>query len=181
MIFERIHILSILVLITFSVLGLTSCDSNPFPGILLPVHPDAISTKRMNDRPAKGGKAVAYHVFVQFPASKIIEFYNRELAAMGYVPFNDTSSSRPSGLWSIFDNRSGEFEEATKPPGRYIAHWADNAKETWIWVAISYEYDGINPSWNTMAIVSCNMAKYSAYEEGIRINKLYMQDKAQNQ
>ena len=135
----------------------------------------------MSDRPAKGAKAVAYHVSVQFPASKIIEFYNHELTAMAYVPFNDTSSSRPSGLWSSFNNRSGEFEETTKPPGRYIAHWVDNAKQTWIWLVISYKYNGADPSWTTTAIVSCNMAKYSAYEEGVKINKVFMQDKAYNQ
>jgi len=181
MIFERNHILSILVLITFSVLGLTSCDSDPFPGVLLPVHPDAASIKRMNDRPAKGAKAVAYHVSVQFPASKIIEFYNLELASMGYVPFKDTSSSRPSGLWSTFNNRSGEFEKTTKPPGRYIAHWVGSAKKTWIWLVISYKYNGIDPTWKATAIVSCNMAKYSAYEEGVKLKKAFMKDQANNQ
>ena len=174
---ERFHILSIFVFITLASTWLLSCETKPFPGTLLPVHPDAISTKRMSNQPAKGAKAVAYRVSVQFPATEIIEFYNRELAAMGYVPFIDKSSSRPSGQWSRFNSISGEFDETTKPPARYIAHWADNAKETWIWIWISYKDDGINPSWYTTAIVSCNVAKYSAYEESLRIIKL-MEDKA---
>jgi hypothetical protein len=165
MILKRVYFLYKLILIAFSVLGLTSCDSDPFPGVLLPVHPEAIGVNRMNDRPAKGAKAVAYHVSVEFPASKIIEFYNRELASMGYAPFNDTSSSRPSGLWSSFNNRSGKYDETTKPPGRYIAHWVDSAKSNLIWLGISYRYNGLDPTWKNTAMVSCNMAKYSAYKD----------------
>ncbi len=94
---ERIHILIVLALITLIVLGLTSCESDPFPGIMLPVHPDAKSIKRMNDSPAKGAKAVSYHVLVQFPAAKIIEFYNREILTMGYEPLDAMTESRPLG------------------------------------------------------------------------------------
>ncbi len=179
LIFERFYILSIFVLLTFSVSVLISCEADPFPEILLPVHPDAISTKRMNNRPAKGAKAVAYHVSVNFPATKVMEFYNRELTAMGYVPFNDRSSSRPSDLWSSYNYKTGEFEKTTKPPGLYKSNWVDSAKKTWIWLSISYKYDGADPSWDTTATVSCNMAKYSAYEEGVRMMKL-MEDKAHN-
>jgi hypothetical protein len=179
LIFERIHKLSILTFIILFIGGLTSCETDPFPGILLPVHPDAVSTKRMSDRPEKGAKAVAYHVSVKFPATKIIDFYNRELESMGYLPLNATIESRPLGMWSSFNSRTGKFEETTKPPGLYIAHWVDNAKKTWIWLAISYEYDGADPSWETNALVSCNMAKYSNYEESVRVKKL-MEAKAHN-
>jgi hypothetical protein len=178
---ERIHILIVLALITFIILGLTSCESDPFPGILLPVHPDAVSIKRMNDRPAKGAKAVAYHVSVPFPAAKIIEFYNREILLMGYEPLKAMTESRPLEKWSSFNGRSGEFEVTKKPPGRYIAHWVDNAKKTWIWLVISYKYNGMDPSWKTTAIVSCNMANYSAYEEAVELTKAFLGDKENNQ
>jgi hypothetical protein len=178
---ERAYLFSVLALITFFVLGMTSCDSDPFPGILLPVHPDAIGVTMMNDRPAKGAKAVAYRVTVEFPASKIIEFYNRELTSMGYATFNDTSSSRPSGIWSSFNNKSGEYDETTKPPGRYIAHWVDSAKWNWIWLVISYKYNGLDPTWKNTALVSCNMAKYSAYEEGVKLKKAFVKGEANNQ
>jgi hypothetical protein len=168
MIFERFHILTILALIILIVLGLTSCESDPFPGKLLPVHPDAISI-------------VAYHVSVPFPAAKIIEFYNREIAFMGYVPLNAMIESRPLGRWSSFNSRTGEFEETIKPPGRYVAHWVDDAEKTWIWLVISYKYNGTNPSWKTTAIVSCNMAKYSAYEEAVKLSKAYLRDQANDQ
>ena len=181
MILERVYFLSKLILIAFSVSGLTSCDSDPFPGVLLPVHPDAIGVNTMNDRPAKGAKAVAYLVSVEFPASKIIEFYNCELTSMGYAPFNDTSSSRPSGLWSSFNNRSGEYDETTEPPGRYIAHWVDSAKSTWIWLVISYKYNRLDPTWKNTAMVSCNIAKYSASEEGVKLIKAYIKDEANSQ
>ena len=181
MIAERIQILRILALLAFIVLGLVSCDSDPFPGVLLPVHPDAKGVNRMNDRPAKGAKAVAYRVSVEFPASKIIEFYNRELKSMGYAPFNDTSSSRPSGKWSSFNNRSGEYDETTKPPGKYIAHWVDSANGTWIWLVISYKYDGLDPTWKKTALISCNMAKYSAYEEGVKLKNAFVKDEANSQ
>jgi hypothetical protein len=73
MISERIQILQILALLAFIVLGLPSCDSDPFPGVSLPVHPDAKGLNRMNDRPAKIAKAVAYRVSVDFPATKIVD------------------------------------------------------------------------------------------------------------
>ncbi|MDY7031149.1 MAG: hypothetical protein SVY10_04465, partial [Thermodesulfobacteriota bacterium] len=176
---ELINSLSIVLLIIFFVGGLASCEADPFPRILLPVHPDAISTKRINDKPVKGAKAVVYNVSVQFPATKIIEFYNRELVSMGYVPLNATIESRPLGIWSSINNRTGKFEEVKKAPGLYIAHWVDNSKETWIWLVISYKFDGADPSWDNTAIVSCNIAKYSTYEEGIRIKEL-MKDKTHN-
>ena len=173
--------MQILALLAFIVLGLASCDSDPFPGVLLPVHPDAKGVSRMNDRPAKGAKAVAYRVTVEFPASKIIDFYNRELKSMGYAPFNDTSSSRPSGKWSSFNNRSGEFDETTNPPGKYIAHWVNSANGTWIWFVISYKYNGLDPTWKISPLISCNMAKYSAYEEGVKSKNVLVNDEANNQ
>ncbi len=178
-IFKRINFLIALALIIFLIGKLTACKEDPFPKVILPVYSSAISITRMNDRPTKGAKAVAYNVTAEFPASKIIEFYNNELASMGYLPLNAEFQSRPLRKWSVFNSRSGEFEETKKPSGRYIAHWVDRSKKTWIWLAISYEYDGTNPSWETTAIVSCNMAKYSAYEEGVKITKI-MKEKAHN-
>ncbi len=68
-----------------------------------------------------------------------------------------------------------------KPPGRYVAHWVDNAKKIWIWLVISYKYNGMDPSWKTTAIVSCNMAKYSAYEEAVEFTKAFLGEKKNNQ
>ena len=158
---------------------LLSCNADPFPNIILPVHPNAISPKSLNNKPVEGAKAVAYYVSIQFPASTIIEFYNRELSSMGYMPFNAANESRPLRKWSSFNSQSGKFEETEKPPGGYVAHWVDNSRETWIWLMISYQYDGTDPSWDNTAFVSCNMAKYSAYEEGIRIMEM-MKNKPHN-
>lgn len=177
--FYRTNFFPVLVIILFFATGVLSCKADPFPKIVLPVHPDAISTKRMNDKPIKGAKAVAYLVSIKYPASTIIEFYNRELSSMGYVPLNAANESRPLRKWSSFNSRTGKFEETEKPPGAYVAHWVDNSKETWIWLMVSYKYDGADPSWDNTAIVSCNMAKYSAYENGIRIMKT-MKNKPHN-
>jgi len=177
--FERIQKLLMLLFFIFFIGGLASCETDPFPEILLPVHPDAVSIKKMIDQPAKGAKAVAYHVSVKFPATKIVNFYNRELESMGYSPLNTTIESRPLGMWSSFNSRPGMFEETAKPPGLYIAHWVDNAKKTWVWLAISYKYDGSDSSWETNALVSCNIAKYSSYEEAVKVKKI-MEDKAHN-
>lgn len=148
---------------------MTSCDSDPFPNTILPIHPDANSITKGNNEPSKGAKFVSYYVEVEFPANELISFYVRELSSMGYKPFDVEFESRPLQKWSRFNTRSGEFDVITEPPGRYIAHWANESNNTWIWLLISSALKAPDKSDRTIVEVSCNMAKLSAYEESLRL------------
>ena len=150
---------------TLTLLGLQACSPEPFPNVVLPVHPEAIQPRTVTDQPAPGAKAVAYRIRELFPAEELISFYDRALARMGFVPFREPVVSMPLRRWTNFDRSTGESVVVNEVPARYMAFWVDRDRDALIWLAITYEYDAADPAWKTKPLVSCNMAKYSSYEK----------------
>jgi hypothetical protein len=139
---------------------LVACTRDPFPNIMLPVHPRAINPEIKYNAPFNGAKAAAYKIRMPFPAQELTTFYDTELQKMGYerVPEDTVFTFH----WMNFNYKSGEWEKTTIAEGaRYTAAWVDHQKTTKIWLYIAYRYDGANAEWNVTPVVSVNMAKLS--------------------
>jgi len=149
-------IVSYLIVILF--VGKIYSETELFPQITLPIYPDAIKAETLIDKPVKGAKALVYHVSMPFPAEALTTFYNTEMLKMGFHPSPEEGIG--SFSWANFNYKTGEWEKALRAPARYTATWVNLDKSIRIWLYVAYKYDGMNNSWKTNPMVSCNIAKY---------------------
>ncbi len=147
-----------LLIIEYLAFGACTTGGDPFPGITLPGHPEAINPKIYTNLPVEGAKSVVYKVSMAFPAERLTSFYDNEMKKMGYEPF--TEDELASFQWEDFNAETGEWELTRKIPARYTASWVDSQRKTRIWLYVAYKYDGMNKDWKVNPLASYNMAKY---------------------
>ena len=49
--------------------------------------------------------------------------------------------------WELYDEKTGEWLENNKIPGRYIATWVNSAKSLRIVLSMKYKYNYKDPDW----------------------------------
>ena len=110
------------------------------------------------DSPAKGAKAVAYDLNIDFPAKSLTDFYDKKMKLLGFYPLPEQGIG--TFKWEDFNSISGDWEETDKIPARYTATWVNSEKSQRIWLYIAYKPRKGEEDWAKTAFVSCNMSKF---------------------
>ena len=71
-----------------------------------------------------------------------------------------TMSFEEGNIEFSFNNKSGNWEVTTKIPARYTATWVNSDKTQRVWLYVAYKPRKNIEKWQSIPLVSCNMAKY---------------------
>lgn len=156
----------ILALIILLAIAQTSCASvDPFPQVILPVHPNSQYKKEIYDNNSPR-KILYSEILSQYPASEIIKFYDSEMNKLGYYPFSDDGY----GLrrWEVFNEKTGDWAANNEIPGRYIATWVDTSMTLRVILSIRYQYNYKDQDWKNKLIVNISVQPFFVMPQGER-------------
>ncbi len=107
----------------------------------LPVYPNAYEIKHYTDD-TFGVVGVFCKVKVDYPALKVIEFYENFASSDDYLPYPDDGYAMHR--WEQFNPKTAEWDESQGVPARYIGSWTDSQKTKRIVLTIRCGYDVSN-------------------------------------
>lgn len=106
---------------------------------------------------------VFYKVKINFPATEVISFYDKEFQARGFIPYAEDGYGKKR--WENYNPRSGEWESTSGVAGRYIATWVDKGKAVRIVLYLRYRYDYQNKEWDRTLFVNCSKGKFVRFDQ----------------
>lgn len=116
-----------------------------------------------NMKQSQWDEEVFYKVKINFPATEVISFYDKEFQARGFIPYAEDGYG--TRTWEDFNQRTGAWEATTKPPARYIATWVDKEQTVRIVLFARYRYDYQNKDWDKILLVNCGKGKFTRFDK----------------
>ncbi len=128
-------------------------SANPYPKIEIPIYPAAANIVYFSDISAQI-KSKSYMVEVDYPATKVIDFYNIELKRLGFTKFNKDVMTTERWIY---------FQDGTKKGKpfvcQYVEFWIDQEKKIEIILILRYETTSYG-NWNNKLLVVCQIMPY---------------------
>lgn len=115
-----------------------------------PVYPGGFSVKKETggaDRITR----VFFKVKIKFPAKDVINFYEKYLKSLKYIPYRKDEYGMAQ--WENFNSSTGNWEKTDRIPARYISSWVDNGKHKRIIFRMWYKYNINDPDWEKVLLV----------------------------
>jgi len=129
----------------------------------LPQYPEAFSIKKGFD-PKTHSSYLAYKVKINFPARKVINYYDSQLSALGFFVFNDDGYGVRD--WTYFNSSKGKWEKTDKVPARYISTWVDRDRTMRLILMLDYSFDEQDiESKDKDLFIDCRLTKFFDFRE----------------
>lgn len=143
---------------------------DPFPGINLPIFPDALQVHHVINNP-EGTKSVQYKVKIKWPAHELITFYALKFDKMGLSKYSKDNYGR--GEWEHYAD--GTLKDSSES-NRYLESWVD--KNHSIRILLAIDYTGTKSRSDGAEIfVACQISKFYDFT---KLNEFYERLKKQN-
>lgn len=141
----------VLILVVVSLI-MSGCSKEKEVLVTVPIFPDSYSVEHFNSAKNKR-EEVSFKVDIEFPSSKLIDFYENHFESIGYQKYNDDGLANQT--WENIDHKTGEWVVVNEPPARLIYSWVNNAENKRAVLGLKYKYDGENNNWNKVLLVNC--------------------------
>ncbi len=150
---KSINIVTSLYLIAslFSFGNTVYSQTDPYPNIEIPIMEGSYKVRRFYDRP-KGTKSLNYYIKAEYPADKVLQFYDSEFKANGWIP-----SKKEKRQWECFVDSTMEGEPQVK---QLLSLWTNQKLEKEAFLALKYVK--VEDKWNNALHVICQIQPLSA-------------------
>lgn len=133
-------------------------EFDPYPDIEIPVISTGYNIKKFVNKP-KGTKSVNYFIKVEYPATNILEFYDRRFKEMGWGPSSKDNFGKRN--WECFIDDTVNGSPKVK---QLLALWVDKEMENEALLALRYRmFPG--GSWNDELWIVCQIQPVINFKE----------------
>jgi hypothetical protein len=105
-----------------------------------------------------GCKYVSYKVFIGFPATEVVKFYDESFDKLKLTKYSEDGCGNKG--WEDFNPESGRWEPTASLPGRFMGSWVDEQKSKRVLLDLTYRYDATNPQWKEWLFVECKVCPF---------------------
>ena len=134
----------------FSFGNTTYSQTDPYPNIEIPIMEGSYKVRKYFDRP-KGSKSLNYYIKAEYPADKVLQFYDSEFIANGWIPSNTIKRQ-----WECFFDSTMEGEPQVK---QLLSLWTNKKFEKQAFLALKYVK--IEDKWSNELHVICQIQPLS--------------------
>lgn len=149
----RVIIVPLILFMLFNVSCKGVNKEEPYPDIKIPIYADATKVSSLLDI-KKCIKAKSYHIQMEYPATPIVDFYEKEMVRLGFTELRDPD--HPLDEWM-------EFSDGTRPGiprvRQFAKMWLKSKEKIEFFLVLRYETISSN-KWNNDLLVSCQFTPY---------------------
>lgn len=110
--------------------GISNSQVDPYPNIEIPIMKGGYKVKEFFDHP-KGTKSLNYYVKVEYPADRVLQFYDSRFKENGWIASNDKMKRQ----WECFIDGTIEGEPQVK---QVLALWINPKLKKEVFLALKY-------------------------------------------
>ena len=139
-----------LIAIIFSFGDTIFSQPDPYPNIEIPIMEGSYNVRRFINRP-KGTKSLNYYIKAEYPADKVLQFYDSEFKANGWIP-----SNKEKKQWEYFVDSTMKDEPKVK---QLLSFWTNQKLQKKAFLALKYVK--VDDKWSNELHVICQIQPLS--------------------